>query len=96
MWIPSRRLKRRFIFIVIPIQWEGEKSVKKKIEYTSHQVFVGKAQVLHEELMKHFDCFGKTRKEIREIYDELYHHTTSTGWEVRDSIQNSTIMTSFL
>ena len=58
-------------------------------------MFVGKAEVLHEELMKHFDCFGKMRKEIREIDDELCH-TTSTGWEVRDSIQNSTIMTSFL
>ena len=66
------------------------------MKYTSHQVIVGKAEVLHEELMKHFDCFGKTRKEIREIDDELCHHTTSTGWEVRDSIQNITIMMSFL
>ena len=55
-------------------------------------MFVGKAEDLHEELMKLFDCFGKTRKEIREIDDELCHHTTSTGWEVRDSIQNSTII----
>ena len=59
-------------------------------------MIVGKAEVLHEELVKHFDCFGKMRKEIREIDDELCHHTTSTEWEVRDSIQNSTIMMSFL
>ena len=28
------------------------------------QVFVGKAEVLHEEMMKHFECFGKKREEI--------------------------------
>ena len=46
------------------------------------QVFVGKASVLHEELDKHFDCFSKKRKEIREIDDELCHHTEMSGWEI--------------
>ena len=33
--------------------------------------------------MKHFDCFGQKRHLIREIDDELCHHTDSYGWKVR-------------
>ena len=47
------------------------------------QVFVGKADSLHDELMKHFDSFGQKRHKIREIDDELCHHTDSSGWNVR-------------
>ena len=46
------------------------------------QVFVGKADVLHVELCKHFDGFGKKREDIREIDDELCHHTDASGWEI--------------
>ncbi len=45
-------------------------------------MYIGKAQVLHEELGKHFDCFNKTREEIREIDDELCHHTEMSGWDL--------------
>ena len=45
-------------------------------------MFVGKASVLHVELCKHFDNFGKKREEIREIDDELCHHTDAAGWEI--------------
>ena len=45
-------------------------------------VFVGKAEVLYKELMKHFDCYGQKRQEIREIDNELCHHTNSQGWTV--------------
>ena len=45
-------------------------------------MFVGKASVLHIELCKHFDNFGKKREEIREIDDELCHHTDASGWEI--------------
>ena len=33
--------------------------------------------------MKHFDNFGKSRKQICEIDDELCHHTEASGWDVR-------------
>ena len=33
--------------------------------------------------MKHFDSFGKTRKQICEIDDELCHYTEASGWDVR-------------
>ena len=33
--------------------------------------------------MKHFDNFGKPRKQICEIDDELCHHTEASGWDVR-------------
>ena len=56
------------------------------------QIFVGKATVLHEEIMKHFECFGMKRKEIREIDDELCHHTDSAGWEVKCCSYQSTNM----
>ena len=46
------------------------------------QVYVGKAEVLHTEIVKHFECFDKKRDEIREIDDELCHHTESAGWEI--------------
>lgn len=46
------------------------------------QIFVGRAEVLHEELCKHFECFSKTREEIREVDDELCHHTGASGWEL--------------
>lgn len=45
-------------------------------------MFIGKASVLHVELCKHFDNFGKKRDEIREIDDELCHHTDASGWEI--------------
>ncbi len=38
--------------------------------------------MLHEELSKHFDCFNKKREEIREIDDELCHHTEMSGWDL--------------
>lgn len=43
---------------------------------------MGKAEVLHEEIMQHFECFGKKREEISEVDDELCHHTAAAGWEV--------------
>ena len=45
-------------------------------------MYVGKAEVLHKELCRHFDCFGKRREEIREIDDELCHHTDASGWDI--------------
>ena len=33
--------------------------------------------------MKHFDNFGKPRKQICEIDDELCHYTEASGWDVR-------------
>ena len=47
------------------------------------KVFVGKADVLHEELAKHFTCFGKKREEIREIDDELCHHSQECQWSLK-------------
>lgn len=47
------------------------------------KVFVGKALVLHEELAHHFTCFGKKRQEIREIDDELCHHTGECQWTLK-------------
>lgn len=47
------------------------------------KVFVGKALVLHEELSHHFTCFGKKRQEIREIDDELCHHTGECQWSLK-------------
>ena len=47
------------------------------------KVFVGKSQVLHEELEKHFSCFGRKREEIREIDDELCHHTSQNEWKLK-------------
>ena len=49
---------------------------------------MGKAEVLHEEIMKHFECFGKKREEISEVDDELCHHTDASGWEVREERAN--------
>ena len=46
------------------------------------QCYIGKANVLHEEMTEHFDKFGKKRTEIREIDDELCHHTDMAGWEI--------------
>ena len=45
-------------------------------------MFVGKADILHEELEKHFDCFNKKREHMREIDDELCHHTDAAGWDL--------------
>lgn len=45
-------------------------------------MFVGKANVLHVELCKHFENFGQKRDEIREIDDELCHHTDAAGWDI--------------
>jgi len=47
-----------------------------------HQIYLGTAQSLSDDLCKHFECFGKKRDEIREIDDELCHHTDSSEWEV--------------
>ena len=47
------------------------------------QIFVGKTDNLTEELTKHFESFGQKRHLIREIDDELCHHTDSSGWNVR-------------
>jgi hypothetical protein len=47
------------------------------------KTFVGKADVLNEELSKHFTCFGKRREEIREIDDELCHHTSECDWSLK-------------
>ena len=47
------------------------------------KVFVGKAMVLHEELAHHFTCFGKKREEIREIDDDLCHHTQECEWSLK-------------
>ena len=47
------------------------------------KAFVGKATVLHEELAHHFTCFGKKRQDIREIDDELCHHTQECQWSLK-------------
>ncbi len=52
------------------------------------QKFVGKADVLHEELMSHFEHFGKHLKDIREVDNELCHHTYAAGWKVMIIIRN--------
>lgn len=46
------------------------------------QVYIGKANILHVDLSKHFDCFGKSKRDIKEIDDELCHHTEMSGWEI--------------
>ena len=46
------------------------------------QVFVGKANILHIELSKHFENFGKKKEDIRQIDDELCHHTDASGWDI--------------
>ena len=46
------------------------------------QVFVGKANILHIELSKHFESFGKKKEDIRQIDDELCRHTYASGWEI--------------
>ena len=45
-------------------------------------MFVGKADNVAEELMMHFESFGQKRHLIKEIDDELCHHTDSSGWNV--------------
>ena len=55
--------------------------LSKTIDY-NFQTFIGKAEILNEELTRHFECFGKRQKEIREIDDDLCHHTYAGGWKV--------------
>ena len=38
--------------------------------------------MLHEELANHFDQFGKWKEGLREIDDELCHHTSMAGWNL--------------
>ena len=45
-------------------------------------VFLGKAKVLHATLAEHFECFGKPKASIREIDDELCHHTDAWDWQL--------------
>jgi len=44
--------------------------------------FTGKADVLHCTLAEHFECFGKPKASIREIDDELCHHTDAWDWHL--------------
>lgn len=57
-------------------------SIYKLVYHQGEKVYIGKAEVLHTEVMKHFECFDKKREEMREIDDELCHHTESSGWEI--------------
>lgn len=43
---------------------------------------MGKAQVLHKEISGHFDHYEKKKDEIRDIEDELCHHTSMAGWDL--------------
>ena len=43
----------------------------------------GKAKVLHAALAEHFECFGKPRSSIREIDDELCHHSMASQWQLK-------------
>ena len=43
----------------------------------------GKADVLHDTLITHFECFGKPRSEIRAIDDELCHHSPASFWQLK-------------
>ena len=46
-------------------------------------IVLGKADVLHETLVKHFECFGKPRSEIQAIDDELCHHSPASFWQLK-------------
>ena len=46
-------------------------------------VVSGKADVLNETLVTHFECFGKPRSEIRAIDDELCHHSPASFWQLK-------------
>ncbi|XP_064404262.1 uncharacterized protein LOC135349648 [Halichondria panicea] len=59
-----------------------QRAVYRMTYRQDEKVYIGKAHVLHEELSKHFDCFNKKREEIREIDDELCHHTEMSGWDL--------------
>ncbi|XP_065883825.1 uncharacterized protein [Dysidea avara] len=47
------------------------------------KVYIGKAKVLHATLAEHFECFGKPRSSIREIDDELCHHSMASQWQLQ-------------
>ena len=46
------------------------------------QIFIDKAEVLHVELTNHFDQFGQQAHTMREIDQELCHHTGLAGWDL--------------
>lgn len=74
------------------IPFEDFMSTKQAIymfKYREEKLYIGKAEVLFEELLKHFECFGKRRTEIREIDDELCHHTDISGWELKVWVINT-------
>ena len=48
----------------------------------SCQKYIGKAYTLHEELSGHFDHFEERKNVIREIDDEICHHTSMAGWDL--------------
>jgi hypothetical protein len=61
-------------------------SVKESVyvlSYKDEMVYVGKAESLYDEMMKHFDAFGKPRAQISEVDDALCHHTDSAGWNLK-------------
>ena len=47
------------------------------------QVFIGSANILSDEVCKHFENFGKKREDLTSIDDELCHHTECSEWEIR-------------
>lgn len=47
------------------------------------QVFIDKAEVLHVGLASHFDQFGQQSHMMREIDQELCHHTGMAGWDLK-------------
>ena len=57
-------------------------TIAETIFHIMFQIYLGTAKSLSDDLCKHFECFGKKRDEIREIDDELCHHTDSSEWEV--------------
>lgn len=46
------------------------------------QIFIDKAEVLHVQLSHHFDQFEELSRTMREIDQELCHHTNMGGWEL--------------
>jgi len=46
-------------------------------------LFLGKADVLHETLAEHFECYGKPRPAIKAIDDELCHHSMASFWQLQ-------------
>lgn len=46
------------------------------------QVYVGSANILKNDICKHFESFGKKKEDIASIDDELCHHTECSEWEI--------------